>query len=358
MKKKLALLLAAMMSVSCIVCGAVSISADEAEPADDDTHYVETITKRMDDKSELPAGSGRTIAMITPVMGQTFSLIQGTAASDAIREGDSFELYSYEWDVDKFMSIMESLVNKEVDGIIILSNESEVATTVSRVAENAGIPVVIVENPIADPSVVHATVSGDNYGMGWAIGNALAEGLLAKNGSYEAEILTYFPLNTGIAQERYRGFEEAIAQYEGMHVCYNIEGDASADLALPLIESALAAHPETNAYACSFDPAAIAAVQAFDEADRDDIVIVSNECTNWVAEQIRSGRLYAGIDTAPYSTGYNGVCVLYDILDGKEYFNQYYILPVEYTIDNLDDCATWQIEKTISESSDLVFLTE
>lgn len=327
------------------------------ETTEDKYNYVETITKRKDDKSQLPAGTGRTIAMITPVMGMTFSLMIGTGASDAVREGDTFQIYSYEWDVDTFMDQMESLVVQGVDGVIILSNETEVATTVARVGEDAGIPVVIVENGISDPSVVHATVSGDNYGMGWNIGQALAEGFYKDKGNYDAKILTYFPLNTGIAQTRYQGFLDAIAEYEGMEVVYNIEGDASSDLALPLIESALSAHPEVNAFSCSFDPAAIAAVQAFNDAGRDDITIVTNECTLWVSEQIRDGVIYAGIDTGPYTTGYNGTCVLYDILDGKEYHDQYYILPVTYTIDNLDDCATWQIQQTVESNSDLQFLT-
>ncbi|MFC4853407.1 substrate-binding domain-containing protein [Actinophytocola glycyrrhizae] len=120
-------------------------------------------------------------------------------------------------DVNQQIAQVETLVNDEVDVLVILPFDGKALTATGQKAMDAGIPVINLDRIFDTPLAYRTWIGGDNYRMGVNAGTYIAEQMKAKNISNpvigEVAGIDSLPLT----QERSKGFSDALAK-EGFQV--------------------------------------------------------------------------------------------------------------------------------------------
>ena len=115
---------------------------------------------------------------------------------------------------------IDSLVESGIDLLIVAPNQMQSISTAIDRAYDQGIPVIVFERK-TDSQKYTAFVSADNYEMGRQMGNYIASCLGGKGRIMEVMGLK----GSSPADERHRGFRDAISHYPQMQVAATIQGD-------------------------------------------------------------------------------------------------------------------------------------
>ncbi|MDD5017563.1 MAG: sugar ABC transporter substrate-binding protein [Eubacteriales bacterium] len=340
--------------VALILCLVVALPAGCAQDEDTMDQAAETdvtVTETMEETTATDENYNFAVQVIN--MEQTFYKLLLTGIEDGLAEGDTMTVYSIDFSSEEQLNQMESIVLQDYVAIIMQAMDDAVATKAAKLANEAGIPIMCVDISIDDTSLLFAERPGNDYNFSYACGVAMAEGLMEKNGSYEGKIITYCPLSEAAIAIRYEAFVDAISQYDGIEIVYNIEEDATVDVAVSAFESVLAAHPEANGFWAFCDPPTIAAMQVLEEQGNDSFVITTVEATTEIVDAIKEGKCYAGVDTNPYTSGQNAIEVCYQCLNGEEFEFSVETPQMTVTADTLEDGVTWQIEEEVVENFDI-----
>ena len=74
-------------------------------------------------------------------------------------------------DITQQIAAVETLINREVDALVILPNDGSQLTSLGARAMQAGIPVINLDRIFDSPLAYRTWIGGDNYGMGVSAGN-------------------------------------------------------------------------------------------------------------------------------------------------------------------------------------------
>ena len=171
-------------------------------------------------------------------------------------------------------SQIEEMITQEVDGIVVWPQFTGVETA-AEMALEAGIVIynfdmiINVDEKYADNMYV---LTGDNYGMGVACANYIAEKL---EGTGKVFVLNK-PTAGNVNDDRCAGFNDTIAE-----IAPDIEiiGEAAIEFArendMAVMADALTAYPEIDAVLSIDDETSIGALQAISEAGRTDIKAIT-----------------------------------------------------------------------------------
>ena len=115
-------------------------------------------------------------------------------------------------DVNQQIAQVETLINENVNVLVILPFDGKALTATGQKAMDAGIPVINLDRIFDTPLAYRTWIGGDNYRMGVNAGNYIAEQMKAKNISNpvigEVAGIDSLPLT----QERSQGFKDALAK--------------------------------------------------------------------------------------------------------------------------------------------------
>lgn len=129
-----------------------------------------------------------------------------------------------------------------------------------RMAAEAGVPVIVLDAPVRDDSLVASTVLSDNY----QAGVQCAEHLLRVRDSANILLLEHVTARSGA--DRIRGFVDTIAGHEGFAVVGSGSSDGQIENAMPVLERLLEEHPEADVVMALNDPSALGALAAIEGA--------------------------------------------------------------------------------------------
>jgi len=121
---------------------------------------------------------------------------------------------------EKQIKQVKSLLEKDIDLLIISPNEAEPLTPIVEQVFSNGIPVVVIDRKI-NSNFYTAYVGADNYEIGRLAGEYMAELLKGKGNILEVTGLT----GSSPAIERDRGFKSTISQYPSLKLIKQISGD-------------------------------------------------------------------------------------------------------------------------------------
>ena len=181
-----------------------------------------------------------------------------------------------EIDVERQMQIIENLIQRKVSALCIAPSGSREIVPVIVKANQAGIPVLIVDTRVDAKALTAAGgkiatfIGSDNYDGGKIAGAFVVEKL---GGKGNLAILEGIPGHeTGDA--RLRGFRESIAKAPGLKVVASQPANWERDLGFNVFQNILQAHPEVNAvFACS-DLMALGAIEAIAAAGKTGKILV------------------------------------------------------------------------------------
>jgi ribose transport system permease protein len=254
-----------------------------------------------------------TIAFVPKALNSPFwAAMESAAAREAEEQG--IHLVSLaadrETDVERQYQIIENLIQQGVDAILLAPAGSKELVTAIRKANDAGIPVFLLDTRIDEAAAeavgaeVLTYIGSDNFEGGAVAGRYLAATL---GGSGEVAIIEGISGHE-TADQRRMGFLGGIAEHPGIRVVASQTANWERALAYNVAENLLQAHPEIDAIFAANDEMALGALEAADAAQRlDTVSVIGFDAIPDALDNIRTGRLLGSVAQFPGEMGRLGV---------------------------------------------------
>ncbi len=202
-----------------------------------------------------------------------------------------------EQDVGKQIDLVQMMIAKGVDAIVIAPADSKALVPICKKAVDAGIVVVNIDNKfdaavLADQDVKIPFVGPDNRKGARIAGEYLTQKL--KAGDKVAIIEGIPSAFNGI--QRKLGFEDA-AKAAQLEIVSSQSGHWEMDKANKLASAVITEHPEIKAILCANDSMALGVVSAVGFAGKsDDILVIGFDNISGAQQLLKEGKLLCTID--------------------------------------------------------------
>lgn len=179
-------------------------------------------------------------------------------------------------------------------------------------AKRRGVPVIVVDAPVADPDLVLCQVASDNV----EAGRLACEALAKVNPNAKVAIL-HLSVNKACI-DRVDGFTTEMKKHPGMKVLDTQEGKGTAEAARPVMRDLLGRFPDLDAVFPINDPSALGCVSAMESAGRSGkVTVVTVDGSREGAAAILAGKLHSTSAQFPREIGRVAAEKAYDHLAGK-----------------------------------------
>lgn len=214
-----------------------------------------------------------TLGMANFTLAAPYFIGMDEAVKKAADEQGNVEVMSTDanGDAAKLTSDVEDLVAQGVDGLIISAGPLESAPAALNSAEEANIPVVLVDRKLADGNYT-SWIGPDNETIGQQDGEFLAEQL---GGQGTIAIISGGPADNTIGSARTNGMLAGIEGTDIETIRAPEFGDWSTDGGQEVMEDVLASEQDIDAVFCENDSMCLGAQKAIRDAGREDQIILA-----------------------------------------------------------------------------------
>ncbi|SNT39019.1 ribose transport system substrate-binding protein [Asanoa hainanensis] len=184
-------------------------------------------------------------------------------------------------------SALSTMISQKPDVIVLLPHDGKELNAFGLEAMKAGIPVVNLDRAFPDALAYRLQIKGDNYGMGVAAGNYIAEQMKAKGVSNPiiGEIAGID--NLELTQERSAGFKAALAA-AGLTVANRRAAGFTVDTGQAEMSQLLQALPKMDALWNHDDDQGIGVLAAANQANRKEFLMVGGAGSKAAIEAIQA----------------------------------------------------------------------
>ncbi len=271
------------------------------------------------------------VALIMKSLANEFFLTMERGAREHHEaHADEYELIAEgiknELDVNRQVRLVEQMLSRRVDAIVIAPADSKALVPVCKRAMDAGIVVVNIDNKfdesVLDDKGVHIPFVGpDNCKGAGMVGDYLAEHLEA---GAPVAIIEGVPTAFNAIQRK-KGFEQAM-ESAGMRIVASQSAGWEMGKAEKVVSALITEHPEVRAILCANDSMALGAVSALRAAGRlDNVHVVGFDNISAVQELLKQGDILATAD---------------------QHADQLAVFGIEYALDMLRTGATPEDKET------------
>jgi ribose transport system substrate-binding protein len=182
---------------------------------------------------------------------------------------------------------LSTLISQKPDVIVLLPHDGKELNAFGLEAMKAGIPVVNLDRAFPDALAYRLQIKGDNYGMGVAAGNFIAEQMKQKGVSNPiiGEIAGID--NLELTQERTAGFNAALAA-NGLKVANRRAAEFTVDTGQAAMSQMLQALPKMDALWNHDDDQGIGVLAAATQANRSEFLMVGGAGSKAAMEAIQA----------------------------------------------------------------------
>lgn len=205
--------------------------------------------------------------------------------------------------ISEQMSEIDDVIVKKPSAIVFVPVDYKAMVPGVQRINAAGIPVVNVTDRSAGGHFV-AFVGADDYDIAKATGLRLMQALGGKG----KVIILEGVRGALTAQDRLRGFKDAIAAYPGVKLVASQPGNYQRLQAMQVMENLLQAHPDVAGVLAANDAMATGALDALSEADHKALVVGIN-ATREAVEAIKAGKMLASGDYNGFLQGCIGTMI-------------------------------------------------
>ncbi len=318
MKKKIAIAMATAMAASAAF-GSV-VFAEEAPKESTDKMTMDEVVAAVKE-AEIPSDLKLGYVCMNLANPWFVQVVEGFEAACEEMGLEKPLTIDSQYDVDKQVSDVETLVNDEYDAIMVSPIDQNALVDVITAANEAGIVTSCAAQSV---DIVDFRYIVEEYAYGEAIGQNAAN-WINENLADEEEVQVCI-----ISQDN---VEDVIARGDGVQdtlekECPNVNivvrqaGDTP-EGGLEIVESALAAYPDLKVVVATNDSGGIGGYQALVNAGytgADPVAVFSGDATDEALNNmLQEDTIYRGtVDLAPYACGYESAYQLvYYILNGK-----------------------------------------
>jgi ribose transport system substrate-binding protein len=250
-----------------------------------------------------------TVALVLKTLNHPYFVDMRRGAQEAAdRLGVTLQVQAAEReiDVEKQMQIVENVIQTGIQALCITPSGSREIVSALVKAQNAGVPIVVVDTRVdakaaADAGVKTATfVGSDNYEGGKLAGDYLVK---VSGGKARVGILEGIPGHeTG--DSRLRGFRDATRAAPGIAIVASQPANWERDQGFNVFQNMLQAHPDIDSvFACS-DLMALGALEAIAAAGKaGKIRVIGFDALDDAKKAIAAGTMEASVAQFPGEMG-------------------------------------------------------
>ena len=285
--------------------------------------------------------SKKSIVYVPGLTGNPFySTVACGAKSVAAKNNVNFSVQGApEWNVAKQTAIVNAIIAKKPDAIMISHNDPKAMIVPLKRAESAGIKVMTIDGDLADTSIAVSTIQSDNLEGGRLAGERMAMLIGGKVTVISIDNDPGFP----ISEARVKGFNDAIAKYPniknlGVKYSHNEVAEAA-----NIVSTTAGSNPDlVGVYAAETNNTE-GAITGVREAKKDGkISIVGYDTSDPIVAALRDGKVQGVIVQYPYGEGQKGIETLVKAIDGSKVERNQTAPFVVATPENVDDAKVQQ----------------
>ena len=250
-------------------------------------------------------GSGKPVVGVVP-KGTNHTFWQSVHAG-AIKAGEEFGLEilwnapQLEIDSARQISIVENLITRQVDGIVLAPVDADALVNVVERAADRGIPVAIFDSAINTDRIVTFVVT-DNYQGGVMAAERMGEIL---GGEGKVGVIGFMP-GSASTMKREAGFAETVEKkFPGIEIVGVKFNMADRAKALAEAENLLTAHPDLAGFFADNESSVDGTVQAVKQRGLSGRVrIVGFDASETLVEDMRAGVIDSIVVQDPFKMGF------------------------------------------------------
>lgn len=291
---------------------AETASTEAAAPAEASTAEAST------QSTEESGGSGEQydIAIIPWAMFEEFGVdVVNGAQIVADEKGINLINPDANGDMQKEISIIEDLVQQQVDAVVIAPVDAEAVVPYIDMMTEAGI--VVVNYDIETTATCDAYVMSDHYAGGQLTG----EEFLKKHGTTGKVLIVDDVPGVTTAELRNAGFEDYLKENAPDIEIIHQLSTGTRDTHRATIENMINAHPDLTGMFCFMGDIAIPAYNVCKTLDRQDILIAGYDATPEQVEIMKNDgpecNLVCSVALYPKNIGRVAMEAAYDLLEGN-----------------------------------------
>ena len=287
------------------------------------------------------SASKKSIVYVPGLTGNPFySTVACGAKSVAAKNNVNFSVQGApEWNVAKQTAIVNAIIAKKPDAIMISHNDPKAMIVPLKRAESAGIKVMTIDGDLADTSIAVSNIQSDNLAGGRLAGERMAKLIGGKGTVISIDNDPGFP----ISEARVKGFNDAIAKYPniknlGVKYSHNEVAEAA-----NIVSTTAGSNPDlVGVYAAETNNTE-GAITGVREAKKDGkISIVGYDTSDPIVAALRDGEVQGVIVQYPYGEGQKGIETLTKAIDGGKVQRNQTAPFVVATPENVNDAKVQQ----------------
>ncbi|MCX6344576.1 MAG: sugar ABC transporter substrate-binding protein [Armatimonadetes bacterium] len=201
-------------------------------------------------------------------------------------------------------------------------------------AKRANVPVIVVDAPVKDQSLVTCTVASDNVKAGELIAEELART------TRPAKIVVLALSINKACIDRVEGFKKVIAKYPDMKIIDQQECKGTIESSRPVMRDLIGRYPDINVVFAINDPSALGCISALESAGKlKNVKIVAVDGAKEAVAAIRKGKMLATSAQFPKEIGRIAAEKIYESLAGKTIEKDIKVRVELVTINNIEKFA-------------------
>lgn len=266
--------------------------------------------------------SGRVFGYVTQTLDNPYFISISDALRAGLEDGDELIVLDSVQDMNKELDNLNDLIARKVDMIFLSTCDAAGVVPTLNECKAAGIPVICVDTPLNDPTLVVTTVCSDNYAGGVLCAKALGEKL-----GGTGVVGAYIYSNNVVCGLRGQGFLETMeSDYPGIEVVIHDGGYPTVADAMPIMEDMLTAHPDMQGIFAYNDPAAIGCSAAIKAAGlSNQVLVVGFDGSDEGVALMKTGEMYGSATQYPDEMGAQAIKLGYEYLAGQSVENENFI---------------------------------
>ena len=271
----------------------------------------------------IEAANEKKVALVIKALTNPFfSTMESGAKKYAQQENIPLEVFGTEreTDVERQIGIVENLISRSFDAIVIAPVDSKKLVPICAKALEKNIVVVNIDNPLHKETMAQQSLSIPYVGSYGHAGAKLVGAYIKRKLNGRGRVIIIEGIR-GVenADQRKAGFIEAVTRDSAISVVATGSANWHTDEALSLTVDLLRLHNPVDAILCANDKMALGALQALDLTDlTGKILIGAYDNIEEVRNEMRNGRIQATVEQHPELMGQYGVQLAWQALNGNK----------------------------------------
>jgi ribose transport system substrate-binding protein len=217
------------------------------------------------------------------------------------------------YNVEEQVRFMEDLVQKKIDGIVLVPADSAGVVPGVEKANEAKVPVITTDTQSFGGDII-SHIGYDNVISMYTVTKYVLEKL---GGKGNIVLLEGTP-GTQTGADRKKGMDMAVAEFPQIKVLASQNGDFIRSSGMAVMENLLQRFKKIDAVICANDEMALGAIEAIAAVKREKEMIVSGYDGNQDAYMsIAQGRMYVTLDLNPWALAGEAVEAIIKYLNGE-----------------------------------------